>query len=154
MTVRSSLFLPDGRRAFRLPEPAAQLKLPIYLLILTLAFGGFFAWYTNTAYERLYGPVIGSMPDSYHVVLRDTIHDFAMLSATLLVAYALLVLGLCGAYLHRLLGPLVLLRRHVQALTNGRYQNRVEIRSSDSAYREIAQDLNNLARSLEGGRKS
>ncbi len=155
MTVRSILlFLPDARRAIRLPAPFAQLKLPVYLLILTLAFGALFAWHSTAAYERLYGLVISSIPESHRVLLLDQTRDFAIVSATILTGYALFVLGVCLAYSHGLLGPLVALRRHVQALKHGEYGSRVELRESDTAYLGVAQDLNDLAQSLAGGPKS
>ncbi len=155
MTVRSILlFLPDARRAIRLPAPFAQLKLPVYLLILTLAFGALFAWHSIAAYERLYGLVISSIPESHRVLLLDQTRDFAIVSATILTGYALFVLGVCLAYSHGLLGPLVALRRHVQALKDGEYGSRVELRESDRAYLDVAQDLNDLAQSLAGGPKS
>ncbi len=155
MTVRSILlFLPDARRAIRLPAPFAQLKLPVYLLILTLAFGALFTWQSTTAYERLYGLVISSMPDSHRVMLRDQTHDFAIVSAAILAGYTLFVLGICLAYTHGLLGPLVAVRRHVRALKDGQYGSRVELRKSDTAYLEVARDLNDLAQSLAGGPKS
>ncbi len=155
MTVRSILlFLPDARRAIRLPAPFAQLKLPVYLLILTLAFGALFAWHSTAAYERLYGLVISSIPESHRVLLLDQTRDFAIVSATILTGYALFVLGVCLAYSHGLLGPLVALRRHVQALKDGEYGSRVELRESDRAYLDVAQDLNDLAQSLAGGPKS
>ena len=155
MTVRSILlFLPDARRAIRLPQPFTQLKLPVYLLILTLVFGTLFAWHSTVAYERLYGLVINSLPDSHRVMLRDQTRDFAIVSATIFTGYALFVLGVCLAYTHGLLGPLVALRRHSQALKDGEYGSRVELRKSDTAYLELAQDLNDLAQSLAGGPKS
>jgi hypothetical protein len=155
VTVRASLFfLPElRRRAIRFPQPVVQLKLPVYLLILTLAFGALFAWHSNAAYESLYGLVISSMPDSYRVTLQEQTHDFAIVSAMILAGYALFVLGFCVAYTHGLLGPLVALRRHIQALKGGQYGSRVELRKSDTAYLEMAQDLNDLAQSLAGGRK-
>ncbi len=155
MTVRAILFfLPDARRAIRLPQPFTQLKLPVYLLILTLAFGALFAWHGTAAYERLYGLVISSMPDSHQAMLRDQTRDFAVVSATILAGYAVFVLGVCLAHSHGLLGPVVPLRRHIQALKNGQYGSRVELRKSDTAYLELAEDLNDLAQSLAGGRKS
>ena len=155
MTVRSILFfLPDARRAIGFPQPFAQLKLPVYLLILTLAFGAFFAWHSTVAYERLYGLVISGMPDSYQVMVHEQTRDFAIVSAAILTGYALFVLGFCVAYSHGLLGPLVPLRRHIQALKDGHYGHRVELRKSDTAYLEVAQDLDDLAQSLADGPKS
>ncbi len=155
MTVRAILFfLPDARRAIRLPQTVVQLKLTVYLLILTLAFGALFAWHSTAAYERLDGLLISSLPDRHRAMLRHKTRAFAVVSATILDGYAVFVLGFCVAYTHSLLGPMVPLRRHIQALKDGRYGSRVELRKSDTVYLEMAQDLNDLAQSLAAGQKS
>ena len=43
--------LQSRRQSIRLPQPVAQLKLPLILLSLTLAFGAFMAWHTHAAYD-------------------------------------------------------------------------------------------------------
>ena len=155
MAMRSVLFfLPDARRMIRLPRPMTQLKLPVYLLIATLTCGAVFAWQTNSAYERMYDLVIGEVPESYVVMIREQTHDFAVVSGAIFAGYALLVVGLCLGYSHRLIGPVVALRRQIQALKDGNYRARTQIRKSDTAYLEMADDLDELAKILGRAQKS
>ena len=53
---------------------------------------------------------------------------------------------------HRMLGPVVPLRRHVEALKNGDYASRIQLRKRD-AHGELADDLNELASLLASREK-
>jgi hypothetical protein len=153
--MRSALFfLPDARRVVRLPQPMTQLKLPAYLLIATLFCGAIFAWQTHSAYERMYALVISEVPETYAVMIREQTHDFAIVSAAIFTGYVLLVMGLCLGYSHHLIGPIVALRRHIQALKDGNYRARTKLRKSDTAYLEMANDLDELAKTLGRGQQS
>lgn len=146
MAMRSVLFfLPDARRVIRFPQPMTQLRLPAYLLIATLACGAVFAWQSQAAYERMYELVISEVPETYVVMIREQTHDFAVVSASILAGYMLLVAGLCIGYSHRLIGPVVALRRQIQALKDGNYRARTKLRKSDTAFLEMAADLDELA---------
>ena len=149
MATRSVLFfLPDARRVIRFPQPMTQLKLPAYLLVATLACGAVFAWQSHAAYERMYDLVLSEVPETYVVMIREQTHDFAVVCATILVGYVLLVIGLCIGYSHQLIGPVVALRRQIQALKDGNYGARTELRKSDTAFLEMADDLDELAKTL------
>jgi len=147
--MRSVLFfLPDARRVIRFPQPMTQLRLPAYLLIATLACGAVFAWQSHAAYERMYDLVLSEVPETYVVMIREQTHDFAVVCAAILAGYILVVCGLCVGYSHHLIGPIVALRRQVQALNDGNYRSRTKIRQSDTAYLEMAADLDELAKTL------
>jgi protein-S-isoprenylcysteine O-methyltransferase Ste14 len=147
--MRSVLFfLPDARRVFRFPQPMTQLKLPAYLLIATLVCGGVFAWQSQSAYERMYDLVISEVPEAYVVMIREQTRDFAVVSAAILAVWVLAVAALCIGYSHQLIGPVVALRRQIQALKDGNYRARTKLRKSDTAFLEMGQDLDELAITL------
>ena len=149
MAMRSVLFfLPDARRVIRFPQPMTQLKLPAYLLIATLVCGAVFAWQSQSAYERMYDLVISEVPASYVVMIEEQTHDFAVVCASILAGYILVVTGLCIGYSHRLIGPVVALRRQIQALKDGNYRARTKLRKSDTAFLDMADDLDELAKIL------
>ncbi len=155
MAMRSVLFfLPDARRVIRFPQPMTQLKLPAYLLVATLLCGAVFAWQSQAAYERMYDLVISEVPETYVVMIREQTHDFAVVCAAILAGYILVVSGLCIGYSHRLIGPVVALRRQIQALKDGNYRARTKLRKSDTAFLEMADDLDELAKILGRAQKS
>lgn len=144
-----SLFGFDSRRTFRVIQPEAQMRLPIYLLLITVGFASFLAWHTHSAYSKFYAMVMTAVPESFQEqVLRQT-HDFSIVGAAILGAFVLTLLGFCIAYTHTLLGPIVPLRRHLQSLKDGNYKARNQLRASDSAHQGLAEDLNELASILQ-----
>ena len=70
------------------------------------------------------------------------------MSAAILSIWALVVTGLCIGYSHQLIGPVVALRRQIQALNGGNYRARTKLRKSDTAFLEMANDLDDLAKTL------
>ena len=65
-----------------------------------------------------------------------------------LVVLAIVCLVLWLFYSHRVFGPLVAIRRHIEKLTEGDYSSRVQLRSADE-FQNLAEDLNRLAEALE-----
>ena len=133
-------------------RPALQLKLPFYLLAVTLGFVGLWAAQAYVAYETL---LVSAFEDTVASeglkhVLRFQTRDFASASAMMGVAYVLLILGISIYYAHKMVGPTVAFRRHVQALKRGDYSKRVQLRAGD-AFGDLARELNELAETLEKG---
>ncbi|HXV36818.1 MAG TPA: hypothetical protein VEC18_06705 [Myxococcota bacterium] len=148
-----SVFGFDSRRAFRFLQFGAQLRLPLYLLLITIAFMSLFAWHTHSAYSELYAMVMTAVPESYHEQILKQTQDFSVVGASILGGFVLTMVGFCVAYTHSLLGPTVPLRRHVQSLKDGNYRSRAKLRSSDAAHQGLADDLNELASILQHSQK-
>ncbi|MGB5438340.1 MAG: HAMP domain-containing protein [Gammaproteobacteria bacterium] len=142
----------DERRKARnlLLKPTLQIKLPLYILILSFTFGGLAMLLGYFYFEQLYMMMLeNSTQGSY---LQETIigqlGNFMESSVMLLFGYALLVAGVTIVYTHRLIGPTVTISRHIQALKNGRYSSRISLRKNDEL-KELAAELNELAEILE-----
>ncbi len=149
-----SLFGFDSRRAFRVLQLGAQIRLPLYLLLITAAFMSLLAWHAHSAYAKLYAMVMTAVPESFQEqILRQT-QDFSIVGAAILGGFVLAMLGFCIAYTHTLLGPTVPLRRQVQSLKDGAYQARNTLRKSDFAHQGLADDLNKLASILQHTQKT
>jgi len=149
-----SLFGFDSRRAFRVLQLGAQIRLPLYLLLITVAFMSLFAWHTHSAYAKLYAMVMTSVPESFQEQIFNQTQDFSIVGAAILGGFVLAMLGFCIAYTHTLLGPTVPLRRHVQSMKDGNYQARNKLRKSDAAHQGLADDLNELASILQQAQKN
>ena len=148
MSIRR-IFPFDSRRAIRIVEPAVELRLPIVLMIVTLLFAGLFAWNGHAAFQRLVQLALGHTPDAFRGTIVEQSSDFVIVSCVLLGAYLIAVVGVCLAFTHALLGPRVALLRQIRALKNGNYEARVALRRSDLVFREVGNDLNDLASILE-----
>ena len=147
-----SFFTLNPRRKSKnlLLQPALQLKLPFYLLVLTLVFAGLFAAHGYRSYGRL---LTEMKPPPYldEIVAAQT-SDFLIVCGVLTFVYALIVVGLSIVYAHRMVGPMVPFRRQLEALKNGDYSTRVHLRRGD-AFEDVARELNELSELLERAEK-
>ena len=55
----------DSRRAFRVLQFGTQIRLPLYLLLITAAFMSLFAWNAHSGYVTLYTMVMTNVPESF-----------------------------------------------------------------------------------------
>ncbi len=149
-----SLFGFDSRRAFRVLQLGTQIRLPLYLLLITASFVSLFAWHTHSAFSKLYAMVMTSVPESFKEQNAHQTQDFCIVGAAILGGFVLVMLGFCVAYTHTLLGPTVPLRRQVQSMKDGNYQARNKLRQTDAAHQGLADDLNELASILQHAQKN
>jgi signal transduction histidine kinase len=130
-------------------RPALQLKLPIYVVLVTVGFGLVWALHGYVAFERLltsaFEHTVAS--ESLKEVFWFQTMDFLLASSLIALVYVLVVLGVCVFYAHRMVGPTVAFRRQLAALKLGDYSQRVRLRNGD-AFVEVADDLNELAERL------
>ncbi len=149
-----SLFGFDSRHAFRVLQLGTQIRLPLYLLLITVTFVSLFAWHTHSAYAKLYAMVMTSVPESFQEQIAHQTQDFSIVGAAILGGFVFVMVGFCIAYTHTLLGPTIPLRRQVQAMKDGNYQARNKLRQTDAAHQGLADDLNELASILQHAQKS
>jgi len=130
-------------------QPGLQLRLPVYMLLLTLALLGLLAAHTYEVYGRLFALAIAesNQPEWFRRTLDAQTGDFALVWGALGLTYTLAVLTVCIVYVHRMVGPIVPFRRHIEALKNGDFSSRVKLRRGD-AFEDVASDLNELAELL------
>jgi len=144
----SGFFTLNPRRKTRnlLLKPFLQLKLPLAVVFVTLGCVGLVAYQTQSAFLELFSYALREVdqPEVYEGLLTQIRGSALTLGTAALVGYVLTVVTLCVVYAHRLIGPTVAFRRHLEALKNGDYSSRVHIRDGD-AFEEMAEDLNELA---------
>ncbi len=135
-------------------QPLLQLKLPAYLLLLTFAFAFLFSVHSYVNFERLYTIMLQhtDQPAYFERVIEAQTANFKIVSASMSVAYVMLMLAITVMYTHRLVGPTVAFRRHIENIKNGDYASRIALRRSD-AFNEVATELNELAQMLEASEK-
>lgn len=151
-SIRDRLSEPERRRSIRLIKPGVQLKLAIYLMAVTFTFTlliGFNGW---SAYGRLFAGSVTTAPAPFERDIVEQTRPFVHASLALLGGYVLTMLGVTIAYLHRVVGPIVALERHLRALQRGDYASRLTLRSGDHLYADLADQLNELASRLESSR--
>lgn len=149
---RRILVLDESRRTINLGlRPSLQLRLPIIVLVISVGFAGLFAVHSHTAYARFLSGAI-RQAQIEPLVAEQTI-DFLIVSGVIAVAYIAAVMIACLAHSHRLLGPIVAFRRHIEALKNGDYGARVQLRKGDP-FTDVADDMNDLTTILRTNEKA
>lgn len=149
---RRILVLDESRRTINLGlRSNLQLRLPILVLLISVAFAVLFALHSHVAYARFLSGAI-RQAQIEPLVAEQTL-DFLIVSGVIAVAYVSAVMIACLAYSHRLLGPVVAFRRHLEALKNGDYGARIQLRKGDP-FTDVAEDLNDLTTILRTNEKA
>ena len=151
-SIRERLAEPERRRSVRLIKPGVQVKLAIYLIAVTFGFTLLLAYNGWAAYGRLFAGSGTTAPAPFERDIIEQTRPFVHASLALLGGYVIAMLAITIAYLHRVVGPIVALERHLRALQRGDYTARVTLRSSDHLYADLADQLNELASRLETSR--
>ena len=142
----------DERRKAKnlLLSPVLQLKLPLYILLLSFAFLLLALLLGHTYFNQLYIMMVENTEQGQY--LREAIGqqtgNFIEVSITLLVMYVILMMAVTTLYTHRIIGPTIPIMRHIRALKVGRYSHRVNLRQQDE-FKALAFELNELAETLE-----
>lgn len=131
-------------------QPLIQVKLGLYSIILSIAFGLVMTWLFYINFYRLYDMILEltDLKEEISLMLSSHIQDSIAWMAIGMILYFLLVTLTSVFYTHRLVGPTYAFRRHIQELAKGNYQSRVNLRKND-AFAEVAEDLNQLADALQ-----
>jgi methyl-accepting chemotaxis protein len=131
-------------------KPALQLKLALYVLLLSLTFVLVTVLFGKLYFEQTFVTLIENTTQAEYIqaVITRQIHSFKSLSLLLLAVYTVLMVVLAMVYTHRMIGPMLPITRHVKALKDGFYGHRVKLRRHD-CFQELADELNALAETLE-----
>jgi nitrate/nitrite-specific signal transduction histidine kinase len=148
----SRLFSLNEHRKARnlLLMPAFQLKLPLFILLLSMAFLVLGMLFGNLYFQQTYMSALATstQPDYLQDVVARQTNEFKFLSLLLMAVYGIVVTAITAIYTHRLLGPTLPIRRHIKALRDGLYSHRVKLRKHDGL-QDVADELNALASVLE-----
>lgn len=137
------------RRSFRVHQPRQQLRLAFLVLGISAIFGTLAAWNSYSAYATLLGSAVQAAPAVYEADLIEQTRHYTVVSSALAVGYALALIGASVAFVHRLAGPTIALKRHAQALAEGDYSSRVTLRDGATLHADVARHLNDLAARLQ-----
>jgi hypothetical protein len=127
-------------------RPGLQLKLPALLLVITLGFCSLFLAHTHEAYGTLLA--IGLEDFWLRASVQEIQRDYFVVSLCIAIAYAIVVVGVCLAGTHRVLGSIVVLRRQLEQLRKGNYTKRIQLRSGHPLS-GLAEELNQLSEKLQ-----
>lgn len=130
-------------------NPSALWRLSVpFLLLLASSLTAIFltCLQLSRAIEEL------EFPDGQAVQIQSVLSQVTIDTSTAgtigMFLISLLTLILWIIYSHRLLGPVIPIRRHIESLCEGNYATRITLRKGDE-FQDIAEDLNRLATILQ-----
>jgi len=133
--------------------PRLQLGMAGAILAITVTFLGCLAVMFYVGLAPLAQSILLSTDanDELSAIVLEQLWHAAAQCALLIFIYAGFVVTLTLVITHRMIGPTIAFKRHVDCLLNDDYSSRVRLRTSD-AFQDLASRLNELAIKL-GNRK-
>lgn len=131
-------------------DPKAQLRFAVPFVILFVASVGAI----NLIFWQIFNyrsSMSSEAPPEALAFLSTIMGQAVMLCSIAMLLIGALTLVLWMVYSHRIYGPMVPIRRQVDAIKNGNYDFKIVLRKSDE-FKELADDLNNLALHLKSKR--
>ena len=150
-SILRCLGLSENRKARNmLLKPVLQLKLALYAIVLTLIFLCTTVFFGKMYFEQTYITLVENTTQAEYIqaVVSQQVHQFKSMFLLLLVVYTVMMVVLITVYTHRMIGPTLPIMRHIRALKDGFYSQRVRLRRYD-CFQEMADELNKLAEALE-----
>lgn len=136
-------------------QPGLQLQMGIYVITVALLTSAAIAGVLYLTFARILDLLL-ELTD-FRSEVTAILLEYSMAAAFWLVMLMLIFVALnlliSVLITHRLIGPTVAFRRHIEQLCRGNFASRISLRESD-AFREVARDLNRLAELMQEGRVS
>ena len=135
-------------------QPLLQIRLGLYSILLSLAFCLALVGIFYVNFNKFYDLVLEltDLREEVTDILRSYVSGLIGWLAIGTTVYFFITVAVSIFFTHRLVGPTYAFRRHIRELKNGNYGSRVVLRKGD-AFQEVAEDLNDLALTLEQVRR-
>lgn len=131
-------------------QPLLQTQIGLYCIVISFIFAALIAMILYQNLGSLFD-VFFSLTDGRVTLQEVTTAYLQNIQAwvfLLLAAYVVSTIGISILYTHRLVGPTVAFRRHLDAIEAGDYTYRTILRKND-AFQEVAKRLNEVSEFLE-----
>ncbi len=129
------------------PGALLRLSIPFIFLLLASVVSIFLVHKQITLnFESLEYPQQQSL--ELQLILNQIANRAMLTGVIAMLVIGVLTLVMWIIYSHRMLGPVVPLRKHVEKLCDGNYDDRIRLRKHDE-FKELAADLNRLTEILK-----
>jgi methyl-accepting chemotaxis protein len=144
------LFKKDNRRSIRnyLLNPKVQLRMGFFVsinIIFAVVAAIYFARIMSLPlFDTLVINTDSDLSPELFSLFEETTRSGFMTIIAFAICHGFIISMITVWYTHRIIGPIIAFRRHVQALTNGNTSSRIKLRDHD-AFTALADELNELA---------
>ena len=134
-------------------EPFSQLKIGIYVIIVTVVFLVLSGLLFYNSFSEQYNNVLEIFnitdPDSkWQLISNDVFYSNLIKLSLLFLLFIAVLLSVIFYSTHKYYGPLMSFQRFSTAITEGKYYSRVQVRKKDEL-QLLAEQLNSMASTLE-----
>lgn len=131
-------------------QPGIQTKMGIYGIFLSLAFAISAVAILWLNFNELINTILEltDAREDMEDILKSYLMDTQIWIFTAFFVYILATIGVSVWFTHRMVGPTVAFKRHLNELAKGNYRIRTNLRDGD-AFVDVAGALNNLSDTLE-----
>lgn len=131
-------------------QPLLQTKIGLYSIILSFVFAVLIAiiCYVNLGELFVFIIDMTEAPKEVHAIINSYLASMQAWIYLSLIGYVILTIALSIWYTHRLVGPTIAFRRHLEAIDNGEFDHRTILRKND-AFSEVAEKLNEVSANME-----
>lgn len=131
-------------------QPMVQLRIGAINVMLSLTFVLLLGAYVYMKFVQFVEVVttLTEASDEVGTMLSEYLGKVALTGGVLALVFVLISLATSIYLTHRLVGPTVAFRRHIDALIGGDYKVNTKLRSHD-AFVEVADSLNRLSEALQ-----
>jgi signal transduction histidine kinase len=136
-------------------QPLLQVRIGLYHVVLTISFAVTVYAYLHAKMAE-FSEVVETLTESDAAVgdlIRSYLLSVGIVTVGIGIVFVFVSLAVSVFFTHKMVGPTIAFRRHIQSLKAGNYEVRVKLRHGDS-FQEVADDLNDLAKELGQGAKS
>ncbi|MEI6399474.1 MAG: hypothetical protein WCO71_11955, partial [Pseudomonadota bacterium] len=139
------------KRSFKnwILKPFLQVKMGLYSIVLALTFSASLAAILYLQLNQFVIAIIQltDIEDEVRVLLSEAWDRTRWWMTVILAVFVFANIALSVISTHRLVGPTVAFRRHIQELIKGNYQAKTVLRKHDE-FREVGDELNTLSDTL------
>ena len=134
----------------KINNPLLQMKIGLYCIILSLIFSFSVLTILFLKFRELIGLILDltDAQDTLGDIISTYWSDTQIWVIFALMTYIISTIIICILYTHRLIGPTIAFRRHIEKLIDGDYDAHTQVRRGD-AFNELAEVLNALSKKLK-----
>ena len=131
-------------------RPDVQIKIGVYFIGVSIMFALVMGWVFSSQFGSIFETILDLTDIRDEVVevidqhIRESMFWLIFISGVFICANIMLAIW----YTHRMVGPAVAFKRHIDDLARGNYRAKTSLRSGD-AFQDVALRLNSLSEALQ-----
>jgi methyl-accepting chemotaxis protein len=141
-----------GKRRIKnyLLSPELQMRYGLYFLLFGFISAFFLQWFV---YDKVKSQLVAfyALPDSDKLILEWIDPSVVLVDSQAIIffiAFPIVCFVFAIFITHRIVGPVVALKRQIEKLQQGKFSSRVKLRKNDELF-ELAEALNELTANLQ-----